>query len=74
MKKAGKNAKGQDSQPSIDDDGMLSEYDFSKMVPISRPRRFREGDRVDINGAPFRVSGRGFVPESEYRPLARKAK
>lgn len=73
MKKASK--KGEvPNAVAPDEDGMLSEYDFSSMVPISPKRRFHEGDRVQINGAGYRVSGRGFVPESEYRPTSRKAK
>ncbi len=50
-----------------DEDDMLPEYDFSKAVRANYHRRFHEGDRVQINGAPFRVSGRDFVPEAEYK-------
>ncbi len=67
MKKVSKQPEKSQVDLSSDEDDMLPEYDFSKMVRANYHRRFHEGDRVQINGAPFRVSGRDFVPEAEYK-------
>ncbi len=49
--------------------GMKKDIDTRKVVPpVNDPDEDDIlGDRVQINGAPFRVSGRDFVPEAEYK-------
>jgi hypothetical protein len=54
MKKANK---------SDDDFDLLPHYDFSKMRRVAPPRRLQEGERFYINGAPFIMKGRGFIPD-----------
>ena len=49
--------------PRTTPDDIPDDYDFSKMVRAKPPHRFSEGERVYINGAPFVVKGRGFIPD-----------
>jgi hypothetical protein len=55
--------------PRQEADELLPHYDFSKMTRAKPPRRLREGERVEINGAPFIVRGREFVPAPEEQAV-----
>jgi hypothetical protein len=66
MKKANKIAPAVDSsEPAIDDDEMLPEFDFSKAEPAPYWKKMEEGATVIINGKPFVVREGGFVPRHE---------
>jgi len=69
MKKATKESKAErpPETDSADDYELLPEYDFSKMVPGKPIRKFHEGESVLINGKPFVVRGRSFVPAPSNR-------
>jgi hypothetical protein len=58
-----KMSSGQTKSDGHEVDDLLTEYDFDKLQNAAPPHRFKEGERVEINGALFIVKGRGFVPD-----------